>query len=82
MTVGRLTPSSAVIVFHTGPDTMLLADGFHRVEAAHRAGRTHVEAEVRAGTRQDVLDYAAVANARHGTADGSWRYGTRSRCPP
>src|SRR5262245_37492304 len=43
-----------------------LADGFHRVEAYQRAGRTYVWANVREGGWFDALVHAAGANARHG----------------
>lgn len=43
-----------------------LADGFHRVEAAIRAGRKSVDAEVVRGTFTDALRYALGCNARHG----------------
>jgi ParB-like chromosome segregation protein Spo0J len=47
-----------VVVFDT-PEGPLLADGHHRLAAAGRLGRKTVEAEVRAGSRQDALRYAA-----------------------
>ena len=37
---------------------LLLVDGYHRVEAARRLGRTVVRAEVRQGSRQDALRFA------------------------
>ncbi len=43
-----------------------LADGFHRLEAAKRAGRGWLEAEVRQGSRRDALLFACGANASHG----------------
>jgi hypothetical protein len=43
-----------------------LADGHHRVEAACRAGRTEILAEVRSGGRRDALLDAIRANARDG----------------
>jgi len=43
-----------------------LADGFHRVEAAMRAGRDTVEADVQLGTFTDALRYALGCNAKHG----------------
>jgi ParB-like chromosome segregation protein Spo0J len=54
-----------VVVFETD-DTYLLADGFHRYEAAKKLRREEIEAEVKQGTRQDAEEYAALANLRHG----------------
>lgn len=45
---------------------MWLADGFHRVEAATRAGQSHIEATVTSGNFIDALKYALSCNARHG----------------
>lgn len=44
----------------------LLADGFHRVEAAKRLGQEDIKANVIQGTRQDAEEHAALANLRHG----------------
>ncbi len=54
-----------VIVFHEG-DTYWLADGFHRVAAATRAGLDGVSCEVREGTIRDAMLYSVSANATHG----------------
>ena len=55
-----------VVVFDT-PEGPLLADGYHRLAAARRLGRETVEAEVRAGSRQEALRYAAeVGGAQRG----------------
>lgn len=43
-----------------------LADGFHRVEAALRAGYRRVKADMDAGSYADALRYALKANADHG----------------
>jgi hypothetical protein len=43
-----------------------LGDGFHRVKAYQKAGRTRVWALVRRGARRDALLHAAGANATHG----------------
>ena len=60
----RLPP---VVVYHLpGDGVYLLADGFHRVEAAHRLGFEEVPAEVREGTRDDAEEYALTANVGHG----------------
>lgn len=44
----------------------LLSDGFARIEVAKRLGKTHVEVDLRKGTRADAREYAAVANATSG----------------
>jgi len=43
-----------------------LADGFHRVEAARRAGLETILAEVHEGTFDDALAFALKANDKHG----------------
>ena len=47
-------------------DRIYLADGFHRLRAHEREGRTEIEAEVHAGTREDALWWALGANRAHG----------------
>jgi hypothetical protein len=54
-----------VDVFHDG-GKYLLADGFHRVMGASKAGLTSLEAEVHRGTRLDCIKFALSANAHHG----------------
>jgi ParB-like chromosome segregation protein Spo0J len=54
-----------VTVFDTDGE-LILADGFHRVIAAQRLGISEIEAEVKKGGRDDVLEFAAYANTRHG----------------
>lgn len=55
-----------VVVFTLG-DGLLLVDGYHRVEAARRLGRSVVRAEVRHGSRADALRFAAnLAAAERG----------------
>ena len=55
-----------VVVFDT-EEGLLLADGYHRVEAARRRGVATVKAEMRRGSRHDALRYAAkVGAAQHG----------------
>ena len=44
----------------------LLADGFHRHATALRQNKRTISAEVKAGTFQDALDYAAGVNLSHG----------------
>jgi ParB-like chromosome segregation protein Spo0J len=54
-----------IVVFEDG-ETLWLADGHHRVEAARRVGRKQVRAEVHAGGRREALLHACGANAKHG----------------
>jgi hypothetical protein len=44
----------------------VLADGYHRLEAARRAGLTSIRMEVRSGSMWDALRYALKANSTHG----------------
>jgi hypothetical protein len=53
------------VVFHDGADHWL-ADGFHRVLSAIRAGIEEIEVEVRAGGRREAILHAVGANAAHG----------------
>lgn len=43
-----------------------LADGFHRVSAYRFLGVTEIDADVRDGTRQDALVFAAISNVANG----------------
>ena len=43
-----------------------LADGFHRVEAARRIGRTTIAADVRKGTEDDAVVFGGTANNKQG----------------
>ncbi len=54
-----------VVVFNSS-GVFWLADGFHRVAAAERAGLSEVPALVQQGDRRAALLYAAGANAGHG----------------
>lgn len=54
-----------IVVFHDG-STYWLADGFHRVMAATRAGETWLAADVRKGTKRDAILHSVGANAAHG----------------
>jgi hypothetical protein len=54
-----------VVVFFSG-STYWLADGFHRLKAHEKAGRTEIECEVHEGQRSDAILYAVGTNARHG----------------
>lgn len=60
------TEENAVVIFHDPEDQYWLADGFHRVEAALRAGWPTIRARVNSGTRRDAILYATGANAQHG----------------
>lgn len=44
----------------------LLADGFHRVLGAKRAGLETIDAVLRSGTKSDCIKFALGCNARHG----------------
>jgi hypothetical protein len=61
---GKRFPS--VMVFEDGDGKRWLGDGFHRVEAARRAGKTEIKAIVEQGSQRDALLYAVGANATHG----------------
>lgn len=54
-----------VVVFHDG-QAYWLADGFHRIRAAEKAGLTEFPADIRQGTRRDAVLYSVGANANHG----------------
>jgi Holliday junction resolvasome RuvABC endonuclease subunit len=54
-----------VIVFFDG-SAYLLADGFHRVEAAILAGFKEVEVDLKTGSHRDAVLYAVGANTAHG----------------
>lgn len=60
--LANLDEMSPVVVFET-PEGLLLVDGYHRVAAARRSGRSTIEAEVKEGTRADALRYAAELGA-------------------
>jgi uncharacterized ParB-like nuclease family protein/transposase len=56
-----------VVVFRDERDgTLYLADGFHRVAAARKAGLTEIAAEVRPGGLVGAVEYAEEANLTHG----------------
>jgi uncharacterized ParB-like nuclease family protein len=55
----------AVTVFYDG-EHYWLADGFHRVKAAHQIGREEIAADVRQGSRRDAILHSVGANAQHG----------------
>ena len=54
-----------VIVFYDGTNYWL-ADGFHRVYAARKAGVTALSAEVRQGRQREAILYSVGVNATHG----------------
>lgn len=54
-----------IVVFHDGQQH-ILADGFHRVAAALKAGWHTLPADIRQGDVRDAILYAAGANATHG----------------
>ena len=54
-----------IIVYSDGEDCFL-ADGFHRVLAAEKLEWREIDADVRAGGRQDAIWYALAANKIHG----------------
>lgn len=55
-----------IVVFQNGEPEYWLADGFHRVRAALKAGRTEIAADVREGGKRDAILYAVGANSEHG----------------
>lgn len=56
-----------VVVFRDERNGALyLADGFHRVAAARKAGLTEIAAEVRPGGLAGAVEYAEEANLTHG----------------
>ncbi len=63
MEAGAVFPP--VVVFYDGADYWL-ADGFHRVLAATKIGRTDIDADVRQGTQQDAQWYSYSVNQAHG----------------
>lgn len=63
-------PHNYLVVFHDKSErpegVYWLADGFHRIEAAQRAGWASVKCRVEEGGRRDAVLLAAGANASHG----------------
>ena len=73
------------IVIFQDADHCYVADGFHRTQAAIKAGLEQIPAEVRQGTRRDALLYASAANSTHGlplTAEDKRRIVTRLLADP
>ena len=54
-----------VVVFYDGQDHWLV-DGFHRLEAAIRAGFQEITVELKLGNLREAILYAVGANANHG----------------
>ena len=54
-----------VIAYYDGTDYWV-ADGYHRLNAAMRAGQTEIDVDVIAGTQRDAVLYSVGANAIHG----------------
>ena len=54
------------VVIFRAKGTDLLADGFHRVHAYRRAGRSEIEADVYQGGQDEALWFALGANRAHG----------------
>lgn len=54
----------AIVAFREN-GTILLSAGFHRVAAAQFLGLAEIEAEIREGSRQDAMVYAAIDNAKN-----------------
>lgn len=54
-----------ITVFHDGVD-YYLADGFHRLHATQRLGKTSIQADVKTGTLRDAILYSLGANDKHG----------------
>jgi hypothetical protein len=53
------------VVLFTDGQAYWLADGWHRVLAARRAGLTEIAADVRPGTARDALLHSVSANSAH-----------------
>ncbi len=54
-----------IVVFDDG-ESLWLADGFHRVESARRAGLEGIQARVEAGGLREAIRYSLGVNATHG----------------
>src|SRR5688572_12896273 len=62
----RLAQFPPLTVFHDSDDRLLLADGYHRLEAAKRAGIQSIRVEWREGDLNAAKLFAASANVAHG----------------
>jgi ParB-like nuclease domain len=78
----NLDQATPVTVFDSG-DGLLLADGYHRVAAAQRLGRTTIRADVRRGTRSDALRFAIeLAKQQRGLTEQQAIEAIRRRTEP
>jgi ParB-like nuclease domain len=59
-------PPIAVFRLREDPSVLLLSDGFHRLAAHSRQGRSEIRAEILEGSRDEAMEYAVIANVRHG----------------
>lgn len=57
--------SRPVDVFEVVPGKYILVDGFHRIAAFRKAGKTAVPATVHQGSMSDAVAFAAHANVEH-----------------
>jgi len=55
-----------LVVFTDEDDTLWLADGFHRMHAAIRAGLTEFQVHFEAGSQREAVRHSLGANATHG----------------
>jgi len=55
-----------VVFCEAGSERIMLADGFHRIRAAEKAGLTEFDCDVREGNLQDAIHCALGANAENG----------------
>jgi hypothetical protein len=60
-----ITPFPPVVVYFDGTDYWL-ADGFHRVAARQRIGRSDIAADIREGDRRRAILYSLAANSLNG----------------
>ncbi len=63
MAAGEVFPP--IDAFKIG-EQIIVADGYHRIEAARACGKTEIEANMREGTLKDAVWHAVGANSRHG----------------
>ena len=63
--IGKDVKFPPLVVFFDG-ERFWLGDGFHRLEAAKKAGCNHRWCEVHEGTQRDALQYSLQANITHG----------------
>jgi ParB-like chromosome segregation protein Spo0J len=57
-----------IVVFSPGEKTYILADGFHRFEAAKVAGKARIDCEVHQGSAREAQLYALRANSIRGVS--------------